>query len=331
MSRLFFASVLIICFGSCNNKEDSSPWNGLLSSPPYTLLSDSIKKNPKDADLYFRRAVLLNGNNETEPALADFRAAWMFGKNEKSAVGISNILLDKNPDSAIAFIRSSLQTLPQSFLLRLSLIRALDAKNSTDEALAVCNTILGENPDQVDILKLKAGLLDKKSDSAQALQVLQKAYTLTPFDIELNYMLALKLAEAKNPAVINLCDSLARRDSAGTHAEPYYYKGIYYSNIHNAGAALTQFNEAIKHDYYFLDAYIEKGAVYYDQKKYSDALKVFQLANTLSPALPDAYYWMGKTQEATGDRDNAVLNYQKALGLDKNFTEAQAGIDRLKK
>jgi len=37
-------------------------------------------------------------------------------------------------------------------------------------------------------------------------------------------------AETKNEKLLPLTDSLIRADSLETHAEPYYYKGIYYNN-----------------------------------------------------------------------------------------------------
>lgn len=331
MIRIIFSSLLIFACWSCNNKKENSPFAGLLSSPPYTSVTDSIRKFPGDAGLYFRRAVLLNSNDQPVPALADFRQAWFLEKNEKYAIGISTLLLDKHPDSARVFIQEALQVLPESFLLRLGLARALNLENKTDESIKVCDEILAKQPDQVDILKLKSSLLLKKNQPVESLHALEKAYGLTPYDLELNNMLALQLAEAKNPRVLSLCDSLITKDSMGMLPSPYYYKGIYYSNIKNVAAALAQFNEAIRIDYYYLDAYIEKGAVYYEQKKYAEALKVFQLANTISPAFPDAWYWVAKTQEAMGQKEDALLNYQKALALNKQFTEAQAGIDRLKK
>jgi len=39
---------------------------------------------------------------------------------------------------------------------------------------------------------------------------------------------------------------------------------------------------------------------------------------------------MGKCQEAVGQKDEAKLNYQRAYGLDKTFTEAKEAADRIK-
>jgi Flp pilus assembly protein TadD len=69
--------------------------------------------------------------------------------------------------------------------------------------------------------------------------------------------------------------------------------------------------------------------VYYDQKKYSDALKTLQLAARVSPDEAEPYYWMGKTQEAMGDKSNAKLNFQRAFGLDTTLREAKQAADRL--
>ncbi|MFN2439468.1 MAG: tetratricopeptide repeat protein [Chitinophagaceae bacterium] len=88
-------------------------------------------------------------------------------------------------------------------------------------------------------------------------------------------------------------------------------------------------NEAIRQDYYFLDAYMEKGQILYNQKNYTEARKTFQLAATVSPTFADAYYWLGKSDEALGDKNEAKLNYQRAYGLDKSLTEAKAAADKL--
>lgn len=118
-------------------------------------------------------------------------------------------------------------------------------------------------------------------------------------------------------------------DSLGIHAEPYYYKGIYFSNVNDKAKAIQQFDLAINHDYNFLDAYIEKGGILFDERKFQEAFSVFNRAMTISPKFADAYYWMAKCQEAMGDKREARLNYQRAFGLDRTLTEAKAGADRL--
>jgi len=320
---------ILIFISSCTDKNPVSPYGDLLSKPPYASLTDSINQQPDNDELYFKRAVLLNTNELPEPSLDDFKKAWRLKKDERYAFGIGNLLLDRKPDSAILFLQEAIKELPACNLLQLTLARAYETQNKNEEALVLCNSILEKNPQQVDVLKMKASLLDKKGISNEAISILEKAYSITPYDAELNYELAYKYAETKNPKVLSLCDSLIQKDSLKIHAEPYYYKGIYYSNTGNKTVALNQFNEAIQHDYYYLNAYIEKGRIFYDQKKYAEALKVFELANTISATFPDAYFWMGRCQEALGLKEEAKLNYQRAYGLDDSFTEAKEAAGRL--
>lgn len=324
----FFSGLILI--SSCNDKGTDSPYSDILDKAPYVVYTDSIKQFPKDDELYFRRGVLLNSNDLPEPALADFKKAWSLKKDERYAYGYSNLLLDKKPDSALLFLINALNELPNSFLLQLTLARSYDAKGRTEEALEMANQILAANPNQVDVMKMKAELLGKKGNNSEAISILEKAYILTPYDIELNYELAYKYAESKNGKVISICDSLIKVDTLNLHAEPYYYKGIYFSNINEKAKAIGLFDQAIQRNYYYLNAYIEKGRIVYEQKKLEDALKVFQLANTISATFPDAYYWMGKCQEALGQKKEAKLNYERAFGLDKTFIEAKEAADKLK-
>ena len=105
--RFFIQSVCIsVAIISCNNSNDSSPYDELLSRPPYANLTDSIHQNSSDPDLYYRRGMLLYKNNNHPPALADLKTAWSITKKEQYAISISNILLDK-PDSAISFLQDA--------------------------------------------------------------------------------------------------------------------------------------------------------------------------------------------------------------------------------
>ncbi len=54
------------------------------------------------------------------------------------------------------------------------------------------------------------------------------------------------------------------------------------------------------------------------------------MAATVSNTSADAYYWLGRSFEATHQQEKALENYLRAVSLDKNFEEAKAGIKRLK-
>lgn len=325
----WLSPVFLFVLISCSNSKDENAFSELLAAPPYSRLTDSIKRFPKNDDLYFRRAVLLNRNNQPEPALADFHKAWSLLKLEQYAVGISNILIDAKPDSAVNFLKQATTALPESMYLQLTLARAYNMEGAPDQALAVCNTILATEPNQVNALILKADILEAKDDKAGMIQTLEHAHLLLPANIEVSNRLAYQYAEARDVKAISLADSLIRQDSLQLHPEPYYIKGNYYSNTGDKTKAIFFFDETIKHDHRFQNAYIEKGKALLDQNKTTEAFRTFQLANTINPAFPDAWYWMGRCQEKLGQKAEARDNYEKAIGLDKNFTDAKDALKNL--
>jgi len=328
--KFFFLLFLSFLFWSCGGNDSSSPYSEILSQPPFSSVTDSIRKDPGNDELYFRRAVALNKNNLPEPALADFRKAWSLQSRENYAVGISNILLEKKPDSAIVFLKDAIKELPKSLFLQLSLVRAYDTTGKTNDALAACDEILRQEPGQVNALLLKSDLLLKNNDPAGAVNALEKAYVYMPANVEIANKLAYQYAESKNSKAIRLADSLIKIDSLGLFAGPHYIKGLYYSNNNDRTKAIESFDNAIKLDHRYLNAYIEKGKILLDQKKTSEALKTFELANTVTPSFPDAWYWMGRCQEILGDKAEAKQNYEKAFELDNTFTEAKKAAEKIK-
>lgn len=329
ITPLFLSLILlVVSFTKCTNNSEKTPFDQVVNQSPYSSITDSINNDKTNADLYYKRAALLKKNNIPEAALADYQKAWSLNKKEEYAVGLSSLLMDKNIDSAALFLKSALRLIPSLFL-QLNLAEVYTQQGDLDAALNLYDSILHKEPKQIDALMKKSELLGKKNKPQESLAVLEQAYRLAPFDVEISYDLAYKYAELNNSKAIALSDSLIKMDSIGRHAEPYYFKGVYFSNTGNKQKALEQFSIAIQHDYNFLDAHMDKGVIYFDQKKWEEALKSFQLVITISPSYAIAYYWIGKVQEAMGQKQEAKLNYQRSYGLDKTMTDAKLAAEKI--
>ena len=110
-----------------------------------------------------------------------------------------------------------------------------------------------------------------------------------------------------------------------------FFQGVFYARTHQREKAQQYFDMAINDNYTFPDAYLEKGYLFYEIKKYDDALKIFTKLSVISNANANAYYWIAKCEEAKNNNEEALINYQKAYGLDKSIAEAKAAMDRLSK
>ncbi len=329
-----YLSILVLLFlvYSCNQSDDSAnAYGDLLDQQPYKPLTDSIKRTPKRDDLYFRRAVLLNKNNQKQPALTDFQAAWSLNQEETYAVGISNLLVEKNKDSAAIFLGKAINTLPNSIYLKLTLAKTYGELNRIDDALATCQVILRIDPDQLNTLMYQADLQEQKDDLKGMVATLEKAHSLQPANADINRKLAYQYAELKEPRALALADTLITLDSLKKSPDPYYIKGTFYGNTKQQAQAINYFNQAITRDYNFLNAHLEKGKILFEQGNYQPAMETFSLINRIKPAFPDGWYWLGRCQEKTGKNTDALDNYDRAFALDKTFTEAKDAAAALTK
>jgi tetratricopeptide (TPR) repeat protein len=86
-------------------------------------------------------------------------------------------------------------------------------------------------------------------------------------------------AEQKNERALLICTQV-KRLSLGREYDAHadFISGIYNARTHNTEKALSFFDDCIANDYTYMEAYIEKGLVYFDNKQYNEAMNVFKFA-----------------------------------------------------
>jgi tetratricopeptide (TPR) repeat protein len=319
---------------ACNghDKKAREEAASILQKPPYAALTDSLSRSGKDekAGLYYRRGELLSRNDLHELAAADFQKAWELHPDEATGLRYASTLtIVSRLQDAIRLLRECQKKFPGNPSFSNMLGDLYQQAGQTRAALQLYNDMLKADSLDFEAWYEKGLLLEKMQDTASALQALRKAYTLQPvntYALELAHL----YAENRNSAAIDLCDAVLRKDSTHELIDPLFIKGIYYSNIGANKQAITQFDSCIRRDWKFTDAYLEKGIVLFHEKKYNEASEVFQMTVKVSNTYPDGYYWLGRCYEATGQKEEAIVFYQRALALDKDFTEARQAIQRLK-
>lgn len=316
---------------ACNSGEPKE--NGkanILEMPPYAGITDSIRMDEKNRELYIRRAGLLNQQGEHELAYTDLEKAWELAPSEPLAEALVNglFMMGKN-EQALDLLKELTNSYPNNTNLKRRMGEALLHSGKYNQAIAAYEKMIEEDSLDFESYYEKGLLYMEMKDTAAALRDLETSFRIQPIQ-----MTALSLAniyaEIKNPRALELADMVISRDSARENVDPVFIKGIYYANIKNTAKALEQFNQVIRMDWKFHEAYIEKGIIYFEQKNLDEALQQFKLASTVTNTFPDAYYWQGRCYEELGMKDEALASYSRAYALDKTFTEAIEGAERIR-
>ena len=226
-------------------------------------------------------------------------------------------------------LQQQVQKNPDSASLRMRLVNTLDSLKMYPQALQQTDSLIKRDSLNNGLWFTKAQLLESNKDTAGAIRSYETALKIYP-SVEAQLSLANLFAESKNPKALLICQNV-RRMGLGreTDASSDFVAGVYNARTKNDQLAITLFDRAIANNYTLMEAYMEKGFIYYDNKKYSDALKVFQTAITVNQMYADAYYWRAKCEEALGNKDEAIADYKRSLGLDKGLKEAEEALKRL--
>ncbi|MBS1666583.1 MAG: tetratricopeptide repeat protein [Bacteroidetes bacterium] len=325
--------LLTACFFTIFGCQESTPKKpdneAVLNRPPFAALTDSIKRFPDDADLYFRRAERLSQNNLTDIATADYKKAWDLKQEVLTGMHYaSNLGINSQLDEEIQLLLDCIKKFPEENGFKRLLGETYIDAGRTKEALGIYDEAIKTDSLNFEAWYEKGRLLEQSRDTSGAILAFKKAYTLQPIP-----MYAMELAhvyaEAKNPLALQICDRVLEYDSAHELTDPFFIKGIYYSNTKQYKPAAIQFDSCIKRDWKFTEAYIEKGIAFFKQKDYDTALSTFRMAATVSNTEPDPYFWIGRCLEAKNNKQQAAEYYQRAVELDRNFVEAKEALRRV--
>lgn len=328
MFTLLLSAVLFSCKEDAGN--DKLDAESILNNPPYASLTDSIERFPDDVQLRLRRGTLLAQRNLHELATDDFKRSWELTSDEYIGLEYaSNLLLTGKEDKALRFLEEGIRQFPDNPEYKRRLAEVHAQTGDTRKAIMIYDSLLSEDQQNFEAWYDKGMLQAQTGDTLGAIESLERSYSLMPLNHS-GLSLAQILISQKDPRALEICNSILAKDSAVQQIDALYLKGVYYSETGQQSKALEQFDLVIQRDWKMTDAYLEKGIIYLEQKKFSLALETFNMATTVSNTNADAWFWVGRTYEAMGNKQQAIVNYQRALSLEPEFSEAQQRLRKLK-
>ncbi len=249
-------------------------------------------------------------------------------KNEPKNTVPEALKKDEMP-APVQQLFSKLAQHPDSAGLRLRLVDALDSLGAFKQAMLQMDSLIHKDSLNYGFWYRKARLQEDAHDTAGALKSYKYAIRVYPSP-DAMLSAANLLAEKKDSTALIICKQVEMfRMGREYTAHCSFIRGVYYARKGNKQKALDAFNTCIANDYNYLEAYMEKGFIFYDDKKIKEALAVFQTLVTVKNTYADGYYWLAKCNEALNKKAEAIDNYQRSLTLDPNLKEAATALSRL--
>lgn len=134
---------------------------------------------------------------------------------------------------------------------------------------------------------------------------------------------ALKISPSLEP--VELCLKTIREVSEGkikTETAIYFFKGGLDANNGQYDLAISNYNEALKINQKFANAYINRGLAYRNKGEYDRAISDYNKALEIEPILALVYNNRGVVYRVKGEYDRAIRDYNKALEINSNFAGA---------
>lgn len=186
--------------------------------------------------------------------------------------------------------------------------------------------------DSVSILNSIAQESLQEGDTMKAIDHIRRSlsHDLNQYDLEAT--LSFLYAAKKDPKSIEVADRLIRQEAEkNIPGRGHYLKGIYYANLGENESAINEFDSSIINNFTFIDAYIEKSIILFEQRKFNEAIDLLNKALKFERFNGDIYFWLAKNLQSIQKKSEAIRSYEQTIMLDSLNEEAKQELIKLKK
>ncbi|NDA60468.1 MAG: tetratricopeptide repeat protein [Chitinophagia bacterium] len=208
---------------------------------------------------------------------------------------------------------------PDSASLRVEAIETFDSLGKLSLALTQIDELIKRDSLHAGYWTKKGEIHEKLGDTSGALRCYRFASRIYP-NPDMMLRIANLMAEQKNDTALFILKSISNEWKDRTYqSHVSFIKGVYYARKGQSALAHQWLNQCIAINYHYLEAYMEKGFLFWDAGNYAGAKKIFETVIQLKSIYPDGYYWLAKTEAALRDTAQAVAHYRQAIQLDPSI------------
>jgi tetratricopeptide (TPR) repeat protein len=323
----------LFVFMACQNESKEPSQNfGKTGNPAIDSLTEQIFKNPKVADLYFRRAKLFYENG----AQGGFDYAV---KDMEYALSLDSTNIDYHHFLAEAYMdyaqsRMAVMTMERAAALAPNriptLLKLAECYLITKQYSPVFQTtdrVLKQDPQNSDAYFLMGMTFKEQGDEVRAINAFQKSADINADNKDAFIELGHLYTRRNNPLALRYFDNALLLDSLDVNAQ--MGKAYYLQTQNKLDEAIVIYRKLITDDPHFEAAIFNLGLLYFDKNDLAQAHFHFDLCIKESPTYFKAYYYRGLIAEKKGDKAAALRDFQQALEFKSDYDKALEAVKRI--
>lgn len=338
MRHFRYLFVLAIFFAvACNNTpSESATAAGPVSSgdPAIDELNALITQRSDDPVLYAQRAELYYEKDGYDEAIQDLQRALSI---DSTNVDYHHMLADVYMDYfrsrlALRTMERAAALYPDRIPTLLKLSEFQYILKQYEASFATLDKILKLEPRNPDAFFMMGMNFKETGDTTRAINSFQTAVEIEPGMVDAWISLGQLHASIKSPLAEQYFNNAIDEAPPGRgQIVSLHAKADYLRNQEKLEEAKALYKEINRLDRQYEEAYFNTGVIYFKQDSIEKAYEHFNIAVEVYPLYVKAYYFRGLTAELLGNMAQAKSDYQHALNLMPDYTEAQQGLARVAK
>lgn len=329
---IIFLSTVLIALSCKNEPKNQAPQFGKTGNPQIDALTEQIFKDPKNAQLYFKRAQLFykeGAQGGYDVAIEDMKYALSL---DSTNIDFHHFLSDVYMDYAqsrlaVSTMERAASLAPDKVPTLLKLTETYLITKQYGSAGATIDKVLKIDPQNSDAYFLMGMVLKEQKDDARAINAFQKAVDLNSDNKDAFIELGKLFTDKGNSLALKYFDNALLIDSLDFNAR--MAKAYYFQTKNQLNEAIAEYKKILEYDPRYEVALFNLGLMYLDKDSLDQAYRHFDIVIKESPTFFKAYYYRGFIHEKKGEKELALKNYKQALEFNSGYDKALDGLKRM--
>lgn len=325
--------LIIITFSlfliSCNNGKTKLP-EDIINDTTLTIeqLNQFIRENPKNADLFIKRSQLYMKQQKMNEAINDLEVAIKVDTTRQGLyIQLADMYLaNTESEKSKNILELCIYRFPKNVTAKVELAKIYFYVQMYSEAITQILELERNNLQNTDSYFVKALILKETFAYEDAVKALKKSIEYDNNNWEAYNLIGIVYEQMHDPLAVEYFKTAIKLFP--DNAEIHYNAGFVFHQFGEIDEATNHYEQAIKIDDYYYEAYYNLGFLYVnDYKDYKKALDYFSEAIRCDSTAYKAWYNRGYSYEMTKQYKLAESDYRKALKIRPNYDPAVDGLN----